>query len=467
MPHRNIISIFCIALAAVVARLWLLALPFSGLNWDAFYYLRLADNLSASFSYSLDGLSTHTKFAPGFPFLIAAARVVFSSSFSAAHFVVFLSGIFLLLVTYRIGRAASAETGFYALGLCAMHHLALVHTAVLFSELPFACLSGIALLSITRKQQGQAILFACLAALIRYEGLLLLPLLVHGGLPRRLSLRTLLCGFSGIVLLACWFLSLRSAAGSIGSLPYVSELRLPGVNHFLDQSLTLLRLGPVFLGLAALGLLTTRPISPHTLWVLSFSALHFVWWYKDVRFYVAILPSLCLFAALGLQWLRQRRLVAGSIVSVLFFFAVGFEQHTLLTSREADYRLNNSKYLQLFDAHSQLVSLLDQKNHRLFFVPEKIIYQYFLPPQRCRSFRQLLRELRRADINGDPFAVRSILVSDSLTYFYPGLSDAWEKQRVLFQGKDGRLRRRLARRWGRISVHGFGKYRGIEITLLQ
>lgn len=465
------IALFGILLCAVAVRIVFIAqLKEVALSWDSIYYLKLAQNLKALGLYSVDGISLHTKFPPLLPTLILAASYITPTFEQAATVVILLSSILTLWVAYVLGEKLSSNAGIYSLALMSLSQLALVHTGLLFSELPFAVLSLSAILYLGDKNRslGFGILLSVLATLTRLEGGLLLICfalaLCISTTRRRITLKDLPSMLLAFVLLVGWLWYLALNLSSRNQSGYLDELHLPNLAHLIDIAVIVCGVGILLLITALSGLriaLSNKELYTRLLciWTLAFFILHFFWWFKDLRFFVTIVPALCALGGLALSKVAIRQ--KGSALILIITALIAGEQLYLISSNDSDYRTNNAVYLNLFDTHKILAARVRGKpfeGEKRLIVSEPIVYSYYFPTFDVQSFDWMKAQVQKSDYS---WCEHSLIIRDTLFYNVPGISDATDRLTLLTaDGHSAKLQLSVLKSVGPLS---FGSYTGLDI----
>jgi hypothetical protein len=366
--------------------------------WDSFWYERLGFAITEG-HYHLSDLQFHTKYPPGFPLLAAAASSFTGDVKSGGALVIVFAAALQLPLTFALARRFGTTSAYIAVLLLATHHLTLVHSRLYLTEIVFSAAStlGVLLMLQARVPLARAamagILLGC-ASLIRYEGLLLILVVIGAKLlgPHACGKRTLLSFFAAVFIpLAPWFFILQTnAPAGFFSQGYLLEAQShSGLAHIFDFFSLLPWIGISFslLTIRGMWICFHRPGSRIiAVWILSFCLLHSWWWYADVRFYVCILPFLSTLAAAGLtapiaalsQDSRPARLVQNLLRSAIFFVAI-WEQVQLLTPKHYEPRRYSALYLDHYAGVADACARLSQLPSGVVLVPEPNVYQHYLP----------------------------------------------------------------------------------------
>lgn len=420
-----------------------------GLSWDGVWYLTLASNLESSGWYSLAGEAFHTKYMPGLPIVAAVCSALFGGVRAAATVWVLLSAFALLALVCFGERDVSYRTRLLAGLLLVTHHLFLVHSALVLTEILFATTSYAFLTLLGMKGRFRAVLLVstfAAACMFRPEGILLLVSVLAVPRNRRPSYRTI----GGALLLpGLWWGLVALNVMNSGSESYAHEIALPSLDHIRQQLVAFSRLGLAFLGLLFTGvfLALRSPLRRHVYFVASYSALHLVWWFVDVRFYAAVIGSLALLAGVGLSELARTaaaRLGRGAFgLAALVLGTCCLEQFFLMSAGNRQlYQLDNAEYLTLNDPIDELSEHADwfASACSTVLVPEQVVYSYVIgarvPLVEYRGQRGAARVLNTAE--------RPCLVVDMIHYGYWS-SDAEKRTsevRAAGCGTDGPIYRR-------------------------
>lgn len=152
---------------------------------DSYYFLILARSIKETFTYTVRGI-THTKYLPGYPIAIWLGGYLFGGLERSANMLAVLGATFASLATYGLGRELfGRRVGVVAALLVALQPTFLKWTCLpmteglftfLFAGGLYLVLTGCRRASPARRLTGAAAGGFCF--LVRWEGLLFLPLMV-------------------------------------------------------------------------------------------------------------------------------------------------------------------------------------------------------------------------------------------------------------------------------------------------
>jgi hypothetical protein len=182
--HWHILLVIAIMVAAFLLRLYYLS-KHTEYTADSYYFLILARSIRDTFTYTVRGI-THTKYLPGYPITIWLGGFIVGGLQRSANLIAVLGGTFTVLVTYGIGNELFNKwAGVTAALIVAFQPTFLKWTVLPMTEGLFTFLfaGGIYLLitgfkraSLPRRTLGAVAGGLCF--LVRWEGLLFLPLMV-------------------------------------------------------------------------------------------------------------------------------------------------------------------------------------------------------------------------------------------------------------------------------------------------
>lgn len=410
-------------LLAIALALHLFRVGAGGLSWDGVGYLTLASNLESAGRYVLEDEAFHTKYFPGLPIVAALSSSVFGGVRPAAT-AWGLAAAFILLPLVCFGeRAVSYRTRLVACFLMVTHHLFLVHSALVSTEILFAAASYAFLVLLGEERRFRTVLLVMTfwaACMFRPEGILLVVSVLAVPNHLRLDYRTLACA---LALPGLWWGLVAFQAMSGGSDSYARELALPSLDHIRQQLLVVNQLGLGFLCFLFTGMVLALKshLRRHVYFVASYLALHLVWWFIDVRFYAAVIGSLALLAGLGLSEVAQMA-SARLKLAVPGFTAIALgvcclEQLFLMSAGNRQlYQLDNTEYLTLNDPVDELSEQAGWFNRTCstVLVPERVVYRYVIgkevPLVEYSSRHDVAQALKAAE--------RPCLVVDMIHYSY-------------------------------------------------
>lgn len=410
LPSAKSFLLLALTLIAVKA-LFFVLLGGPHVIWDSHWYLNLAENIAAGWDYSIGDGQFHAKYPPAFPLLIALLGKPSGSFELAAAALVFLSSLGLCFLTHALGSRTSTGrvTGPLAALLFALHHLSLIHSSLILTEQIFAVTALLSLMLATKPLLGSrdlaaAILLAGLASLIRYEGLLVFPIIFWQFRNARaqryfrsappVAAAAAVAGFWALWIAAL----LRHGASPFGG-EYGQELARFSILNAVDFLVLGGSLGLCFLLLSlteALRIFRHGGLSARafTVFAALYFLIHLSWWFSDVRFYLVLLPLLCVCAAQGIVDLSRHlgrssypaRFCIGGILSALLLV----EQWHVAQPQFYEYRQFNSLYLRQYDLMKIVASWANAHlPDATFAVPEVPVYSRYLGKSRVYAYVDL------------------------------------------------------------------------------
>ncbi len=182
--HWHILLLAGIMVAAFLVRMHYLS-RHAEYTADSYYFLILARSIRDTFTYTVRGIA-HTKYLPGYPIFIWLGGFLTGGLERSANLLAVLGGTFTVLATYGIGRELFNKwTGLAAGLLVAFQPTFLKWTVLPMTEGLFTFLfaGGVYLLVTGCKRasplrRGLGALAGGLCFLVRWEGVLFLPLMV-------------------------------------------------------------------------------------------------------------------------------------------------------------------------------------------------------------------------------------------------------------------------------------------------
>lgn len=441
-PKSRYFTYFVLALLVLWRVLGALPAAAPSYFWDSFWYERLAQSISQG-AYSLDGLTLHRKYPPGLPLTTWLLSFGTGSLSRAEVWVPLASMIIATILTFAIAAPLSTPLALIAAALFTLHHLAYIHSQLLGSEGLFTALTLAALFLSRAATNSLPRLAACalcagLAALVRYEGFLLIAVLALTLGPLSIQKRL---GFFLLSALpsAPWAYVLATHAGALNASEYFSELRDLSLLAALDFLSLIPFLGIAFCLLALFRLrLTLRALGTSvTGWVIAYFLVHAFWWWSDSRFFVPLLPFICIAAANAICCLLQRienfgvrLLVTGPLVMLL-----GYEQFSLLVPREYEPRRYNVLYLSQYEPVREAAEWLASTSPiGLVIVPDVAVYSHFLPAWTLVSLDDLSASPEKALDRSRPV----YLIWDNIHFKSEAVQSALKGQALYIVGPEQR-----------------------------
>jgi 4-amino-4-deoxy-L-arabinose transferase-like glycosyltransferase len=311
--HPGAVAFAALFIGSFLVRLWpLVAVKQS---WeDAYYYIELARSLSRG-SYQLLG-TFHNKYLPGYPALILFAHTALMGLvdwFKSAQLVSTLSSAALpgLCYVLAVDLTGDRRAGWAAGFMSALNAHLVTWSGIPFSEAPFACELMLTLCLIKRAPL-LAGLVGGLAILTRHEGWFLAASLavapaISGLKPRQIMALAILLAVG-----AAWWILYHH---ELGQWPYEiytmeSSARAPGMGHpgllFLLLALPTAGQLTCLFALPGIPLMAKkREAWPALAFLLPYLALHAWWMFGVERYFVPLVPLVCVMAGCGLEQMER------------------------------------------------------------------------------------------------------------------------------------------------------------------
>ena len=409
------------------------------LVWDSFYYLTISQNLWLTGMITVDGVTIHRKYLPGLSLLISIFNLFIPNLEQAAGIAILCASIAIILVLVKVAERLGFKYPAIPAFLYGLHHLSIIHSSLVMSEIPFSLLALLSLFAFINQGYARGILLAGCASIFRYEGFCLFPAAALAiFLTKRDGKAVAMLPILAAVLLDCTIfaalfghLSLFSNGGT--GLDYFHEARIPDLLHITEVIFSFFFLGPVFVifsfaGGAVLLKENSRALAPSLTFIGLYFAFHLWWWFVDVRFFLSILPILCLYAGRGIEFVYLRlskfpgAVLRSSIFVFMTTFMLGLEQLKIGTSPDLVYKIYNVRYLNFYDGVEAAAAWINKRPEcSRAYGNEVTVYAYLLPKCTVRNFEALESDFKNNDLPDD-----SIIIIDNYHYKNPIIDQALE-----------------------------------------
>jgi len=290
-------------------RLW----PFLSIksSWeDAYYYMELARSLSGAKFELVE--SFHTKYLPGFPFAILAAKIFslnFAGYFTSAKLVSLISSslvpglCFILTLDITENKRAALAAGSMAM----LNGLLTAYGGVPFTESLFAFQSMLALVLLRRSPASSGLVCGW-AALTRHEGWFLLLALAIILLEKR-NYKKIITGMTiALILAGSWWLFSKHVSGQWLYQIYTQESadRGPEMGRagfgFLLLCFPTAGIITTLFGLVGVPvMLQSKKGRPLIIYFAAYAGLHAMWMFNVERYFLPMIPVVCIGAGCGLH----------------------------------------------------------------------------------------------------------------------------------------------------------------------
>ncbi|MBR9701523.1 glycosyltransferase family 39 protein [Candidatus Pacearchaeota archaeon] len=391
--EKNNKKIFVILFCIFFALLMFQILTVKNQGQDSSWYIALGKNLAEHGSYSLEGRYSHSQYPPGFPLLIAAFYPFFKNAFISGLFVVALSSILILYLTYIIGNSADRKIGIIASFLLIFNTVFLAHSNFVLSQVPFTFffIAGLYFFNKGFENEKYFLLsmpLIAMSCLIRFEGyLLIFPMIYlcfkNWSKTKKVIFRDkfLIGSFLGSLFLLWWFIRNYLVFGSFFPNPF----RGGDFISYDSWIKTIFLADPILFILFILGglfLLKKRDeplLMAFFIWFLGYSVLH-SFWTKSIAYVPIIVPIMVLISSYGIinffvKFKSRNKLKILSLILVLYlifhsliFFGVPLWKGSL------EINLWDQDFIQMEELSKFANTNLPYEGN--YLVPDIAVYSY-------------------------------------------------------------------------------------------
>jgi hypothetical protein len=102
---------------------------FGTFSGDDRLYVEIAKNLFPNLMISVDGITPHTIWPPGYPFILAIQKFIFGSYFATKYMQYVFITAFISLITLAIARFLNLKITYLSIVLCVLNPLFILHPA--------------------------------------------------------------------------------------------------------------------------------------------------------------------------------------------------------------------------------------------------------------------------------------------------------------------------------------------------
>jgi len=397
---------------------------------DSHWYMSLTKNIVSESKYSLDGRTPFGQYPPGFSLLLLPLYLMVKNIHIAGLIVVGLFSLLTILITYKIGKIYSPLVGLVAVILLMFHNLFIFNTVSVMTEIPFMFFSLLGLYLFIRGFENPnyfvfafpVIAFSCL---VRYAGFFLIfPMLFYSFVNWNKTKKIIFSDkiivgiLLGLFMFFSWCLRNFLAFGNPFYTSYYNR-SFEGILSFFAFGKLFFELGFVFPLFALFGIFCliksrNKEMLTFLVWFIFYFILHASWWGGGVfRFYVGILPVICLFSSFGIINVarrfktRKKSFVFISIIlsliilSQLFIFFSGV--------------INHETTIKTLDRYASIKHVSEWANQTLpensiYFVPDIAVYSMYLPREKIIYYGDGLNNL----LQNPSLVEKTFLFADTL-----------------------------------------------------
>jgi len=277
---------------------------------DAYSYLSLAKGLG-HFQYFLP-FERHLKFMPAYPLSILSLNLVslgLIGYISAAKLVSMLSLIAVAVLVFDFILFQTRDYRISILGglISILSPISIYCSGNIISEPLFTFFVIAAFLFNLRDRSYLAWIFAAFSILTRYEGMFLVLALILMDLkkPKRLAIGLIIC----LVIYSPWIWHILSNFGKFFAFSYPIELinyeQRTGLVFFYD---IFIYLSPLIAILGAIGISQWpgRQRLGAIAFVLGFTAIHLIWYFRSSRFVIPLVPFFAIGSAFSIKYAADK-----------------------------------------------------------------------------------------------------------------------------------------------------------------
>jgi hypothetical protein len=418
---------------------------------DSHWHMSLAKNVFSGKGYTTDGKYPHGKYPPGLPFLILPFLLIINNVQIAGLILIALISLVTIIITYKIGKLSSPLIGLLAAIILLVNNLFLFNSVSIMTELPFAFFSLASLYFFIKAFQKKiyflpAFLFFAVSSLIRYEGFLLILPFAFYSWKKKQELKSVFKKefFIGIVIailiVGAWFIR----NWLVFKNPFYTEYSQEITSFSLSQAFLFLKLffktGYIFPFLSLLGLFflikeKNKKMITFLVWFVVYILFHLFWSTKVLRFYVEVLPLICIFASFGINGLgkiiakNKKKFIA---ILLIFLVIIAFEQVFIFFKGNPSDE-TTIKTLNRYESIHELSSWVNNNlpDDAIYIVPDIAVYSLYLNKTNLLYYNEGINYIFTSKENKSIF-----IFADTLHSWMTGPFLKGEEGQIILQSKD-------------------------------
>lgn len=389
---------------------------------DSHWYMSLAKNIVSGNGYTIDGKIPFAQYPPVFPLLISFFYILIPNIHLAGMILIGFLTILTVFMMYKFGKMHSSFVALFSSLILLVHHSFIFNSTSIMTEIPFMLFSLLGLYFFIKGFEGtKYFIFAfpviALTCLTRYSGFLLIFPMIYYSLVnykkfKRLLLndKVLIGGFIGSLMFFFWGLRNFLVFGNPFFTQYTDIAHKITLNNFFEFSILFFKSGFIFPFLVLIGIFFTiksrdKKIITLLVYFLFYFILHASWWGGTVfRFYVGVLPILCIFSAIALYNLskklktKKRRILFLSSIIIIILFSQLFIFFTGDFNNETSLEKIN-RYSSIQDVSEWALSNLPANSN--YLVSDIAVYSMYLPRENIFYYNEGINLLIQREISLD------------------------------------------------------------------
>ncbi len=375
---------------------------------DSYWHMSLAKNIFSGKGYTIDGQSPHGKYPPGLSFLILPFLLIFSNVQIAGLILIGILSLLSIFLIYKIGKLISPLVGIISSILLLTHYLWVFNSVCIMTEIPFAFFSICSIFLFIKGFNKKiyfipSLVFFAISSLIRYDGFLLVFPFAFFLWKNKLEIKQkikkefIIGLFLALIIIGAWFLRNWITFGNPFYTDYSSEITTFSFSQAFFFLGLFFKTGYVFPFLSLIGIYflikqKNQKINVFFIWFLIYILLHLFWSAKTIRFYVEILPLMCLLSSLGLigisKILTKNKKKFFTILAILLIIVIAGQAFIFFSgsiNKESSIKTLN-RYEPIHQASGWANKNLPEE--AIYIVPDKAVYNLYLNKKNILYYNQ-------------------------------------------------------------------------------
>lgn len=365
---------------------------------DSHWHMALAKNLYSGNGYTLDGSSPHGKYPPGLALLILPFMLITSNVQIAGMIMIAILSLLTIFLIFKVGKMISPLAGLVSAILLLTHNLFVFNSVSVMTEIPFAFFSIASIYFFVKAFDKKALfipslIFFAISCLIRYDGfLLVIPFAFFlwknkPVLKEKIRKEFYLGVLLAILIIGAWFIRNWIVFHNPLYTEYSSEITAFSISQAFYFLKLYFKTGYVlpFLGIVGTYFLIkekNQKMNVFYVWFLVYMLLHLFWSAKAFRFYVEILPLICLLAALGTIGIAKafgkNKKAFLTLLAIITVIIIAEQSFIFLSGSLREE--STIKQLNAYESIHQLAVYANKNlpDDAIYVVPDKGVYNTYL-----------------------------------------------------------------------------------------